>query len=378
MRDYFNQEGLVRFLFPIDGDCVNDRDGKKSEEGILLTARVFAAEGCTLQINGVPARAKGNEYLAEVLIKEGRNELTASNLTDGTTATVSVFFYPRCVGKYRISSDDNILFLADITANKDVYTSIFDNPYLAVYKRAHDLYGAKVHLNLFYAFDREAAALFSAPHPDFDLSMMTDKFKAEWRANADWLKLSFHARKEFPNKPYQHAAAETIVADYKAVRREILRFAGEECFSEGVTTVHWGEANPACVAALHALGPKTLAGYFELDNGEPLVAYYAPPALVKHVGDRDFFVDTAMGVTFARIDLVTNIDTLEERMEQMRAIIADPHRGGFVSFMIHEQYFYEDYNWHLPDFADRVLEPARLLAENGYRGTHLCEVLGEA
>ena len=40
--------------------------------------------------------------------------------------------------RFRISSDDNILFLQDINKNKDTYSSIFENPYLAMYKMAHD------------------------------------------------------------------------------------------------------------------------------------------------------------------------------------------------------------------------------------------------
>ena len=51
------------------------------------------------------------------------------------------------VKRFRISSDDNILFLKDLSEGD--YKSIFDHPYLAVYKKAHDLFGAKVHLNLF-------------------------------------------------------------------------------------------------------------------------------------------------------------------------------------------------------------------------------------
>ncbi len=207
---------------------------------------------------------------------------------------------PDATKKYRISSDDNILFLADITANQDTYRSIFDNPYLAIYKKAHDCYGAKVHLNLFYEFDRAAAACFSSDRPDFNLSMMTDRFKEEWEANADWLKLSFHARAEKPDRPYQYAAPETIVADHLAVRREVLRFAGEKTFSSDVTTVHWGEANPACVAALRDHGYRALTGYFEIykKTGKPLVSYYAPIALTQHVGERDFWHDTEMGMTF--------------------------------------------------------------------------------
>ena len=377
MRDYLNSAAPTHFIFPIDGDCLNANDGKKSANGITFVASVRSAAGCSVTVNGVPATEQDGVYTAEITVADHRTELVAKNLTDGTEATVAVFLLPDPIGRYRISSDDNILFLADITKNKDVYTSIFENPYLAVYKKAHDLYGAKVHLNIFYTFDREAAKCFSNERPDFDLSMVTDKFKAEWEANADWLQLSFHARGEFPDKPYKFAAPETITKDFLDVRREVLRFAGENTFSGDVTTVHWGEANPPCAMALRKLGHKALTGYFTINQktGNPSVSYYTPVPLVEHVGERDFWYDIDTDLFFGRIDRVTNIGPLENVMEDMREIIAHPHRGGFVSIMIHEQYFYEDYKSHLPDFEARVLEPAKLLFENGYKGSFVKEVL---
>jgi len=376
MRDYLNTNAPTHFLFPIDGDHLNERDGNVKGDTLYFTATVRSAPNCKVTVNGVPATEENGLYCATVCVKEGKNTLSVKNKTDGTEATALVYFSTRVTGKYRISSDDNILFLYDITKNKDTYTSIFDNPYLAVYKKAHDLYGAKVHLNLFYAFDREAAKRFSLERPDFDLSMVTDKFKAEWEANADWLKLSFHANAEYPDNPYVNATAEQITADYHNVRREVLRFAGEATFSVAATTVHWGSANAECTAALRDLGHRVLAGYFTLTkHGNPSVSYYAPASLVGHVTHRDFWTDTQVGMHFSRIDRVTNIGTLEEVMEDVKAVVADPYCGGFVSIMIHEQYFYEDYKNHRPDFEARVLEPAKYLCEHGYTGTHLADVL---
>lgn len=376
MKDYLNRQSPTHFLFPIDGDHLNERDGHV-ENGILhFTATVKSAPGCRVTIGGVSATEQNGLYYATVCVSEGQNILTATNETDGTDATVRLYFSTRVTGKYRISSDDNILFLYDITKNKDIYTSIFDNPYLAVYKKAHDLYGAKVHLNLFYAFDRMAAQYFSGERPDFDLSMMTDRFKEEWEANADWLKLSFHARAEFPDNPYVHASAAQITADYQDVRREVLRFAGEKTFSSAATTVHWGSANEECTAALRDLGHRVLVGYFTLtEGGNPSVSYYAPASLVDCVSHRDFWTDTQMGMHFSRIDRVTNIDSLEKVMEDVKAAADDPHCGGFVSFMIHEQYFYGDYRNYLPDFEARVLEPAKYLFARGYRGAHLADIV---
>jgi hypothetical protein len=64
-------------------------------------------------------------------------------------------------------------------------------------------------------------------------------------------------------------------------------------------------------------------------------------------------------------------------MNDVRDVVANPHRGGFVSVMIHEQYFYEDYIKYLPDFADRILEPCRYLYEHGYVGAHITDVTRE-
>ena len=43
--------------------------------------------------------------------------------------------------------------------------------------------------------------------------MMTDRFKEEFKANSDWLKLAFHANSELPDKPF-------ILNVYRCVHRE--------------------------------------------------------------------------------------------------------------------------------------------------------------
>ena len=376
MRDYFHNTSPTRFLFPIDGDCLNANDGAASDANVLFTASIHAATGAQITVNGAPATEQNGVYTVQLLVSLGKNTLTAQNLTDGTSDTVTVFVLPNAIGRYRISSDDNILFLADITANEDVYTSIFDNPYLAVYKKAHDLYGAKVHLNLFYAFDRQSATCFSTPRPNFDLSMVTEKFKAEWEANADWLTLSPHAYVEYPQKPYQSTPPEVILRDFEAIRREVYRFAGEKTFSADVTTVHWGATTHASTRALRDLGYKVLAGYFEINKaGETVVSYHLPAPLAEHVGARDFWYDTEDDLLYGRIDRVLNIGSAEAVATDLHRIADDPQRNGFISIMIHEQYFYPDYRNYLPDFEARVLESARFLAARGYTGCFMKEML---
>lgn len=376
-QDYFHTSSATRFLFPIDGDHVNEGDGELRAGQLFLPVTVRAAAGAEVTVNGIRATGEGEEYRAVLPIHKGMSVLCAKNLTDGTEDTVRIFYRAGCYRRYRISSDDNILFLADLNSHPE-YTSIFDNPYLALYRKAHERYDAKVHLNLFYSFPATPAERFSSERPYFDLSMMTDRYKAEFEANADWLRLSFHARQDLPAHPYQKADAATILADYRAVRREVIRFAGERTFSGDVTTIHFGTVTREGVRALRDAGHRALMGLFELSaKGEPSVAYYAEKELAAHIGARDFFTDTHEGITFGRIDFVANLGTLDAVREKTRDAISDPHRGGFVSFMIHEQFFHGDYIVPLCDFEARVLEPARMLYEAGYRGAHIREVLPE-
>ncbi len=374
MNQYFHADEPLHFVFPINGDCLNEHDGRAEGEALFVPVAVHAPEGKTVFVNGVQAEYINGEYRAEVGVTGYRNMLTA---TDGEhSAEIAVYRLPNVMGKYRLSSDDNILFLADLTAHKDDYNSIFDNPYLAVYKKAHDLYGAKVHLNLFYAFEPKDGG-FSGNREYFDLSMMTDRFKPEFQANSHWLKLAFHAHKERPDKPYQFAAGEQIAQDCTKVCREIVRFAGAQCISDS-TTVHWGETSIEALRALRSLGFRSLTGYFEKNsNGTPLVAYHTHGELTDHIGARDFWMDTHENMLFGRIDCVLNSRTFDQMMDVMRTVTDTPTRSGFVSIMIHEQYFYEDYCHHLPDFAKRVLSACKHLHDLGYAGSHICEATDE-
>lgn len=377
MNDYFMKNAPIRFVFPINGDCVNGRDGRLCDDGLVIPCTVKAAPDAEVYINGERASYSDGVYRAEVKLIGYRNTVVAEDRTNGTGCKIAVYHLADATRKYRVSSDDNILFLQDITEKKDIYRSIFENPYLAVYKKAHELYGAKVHLNLFYESNDDTMRYFNIKRPYFNLSMMTDKFRDEFRANSDWLKLSFHAYAEFPNKPYQLASGKKIAEDCIKVCREIVRFAGEDSISDALT-VHWGEANRECVRALRALGIRALTGYFEKNpDGTPLVAYYTDGELTDHIGERDFFVDTAEDMVFGRIDLVMNLNTYRWVQDSIREIAAHPHKGGFVSVMIHEQYFHEDYAGYLPDFEARVLDTCKFLYEKGYTGAHITETVTE-
>lgn len=368
MRDYFHRESPVRFVWPIDGDVLNSADGVEAGDAIRIAALVESPEAVT--VNGVPAAKRGRFYRAEADIPKNGGTLIAESAAGRDV--IEVLRLPRHQGYFRYSSDDNIVFLYNINKNRDVYDSIFCDPYLSVYKKAHDLYGACFHLNVYYSMPAKDV-YFSEERGYFDLSMMTDRFRAEWEANSDWLRLNFHARADHPPRPYGLSSYETVYTDCERVRKEIVRFAGEKTLSRE-TTVHYGSCSEDGVRALRDLGIECLAGYFVLENGKPHVSYFYPKDMVTHIGGRDFWYDRELDVLYAKIDRVANLHTPDETVSLLDAMEPDGRRSGFIELMIHEEYFYPDSKYYLSDFEDRVLLPCKWARDRGYKGSFLADL----
>lgn len=355
----------ISFLTPIEGDILITGIDGVIEDGRLMAPFRIKADRAPL-VNGVPAKPDGDAYVAVVPLICGPNRIGAV-LPDGEEAVIRVWWLKGAEKKYRFTVDDCIRCFEDLTANRDVYTSIFENPYLAIYKEAHDKYGSRVHINCF----------FESVDGKFDLSMMTDKFREEFRANAHWLTLTFHAQREFPNAPYQNASYEEVAADCARCVREIERFAGPEVLRES-TTLHFGAANAEGVRALRDAGYKALCGYLCFDSaGETLVAYHLTKPQNAHAERREGWVDFEADMLFAKLDFVLNdpsltADRVVPYLDELEKI---PHEGQFIQMVIHEQYFYADYFNYEPDYADRILTMAKWMHEHGYESVSLTELV---
>lgn len=147
---------------------------------------------------------------------------------------------------YRFSLDDNIFLFADLS--EQTYASLFDQPYLKFLRELHSEYGAKIQLNCY--FETEG----------FCLRDMSGKYREEWEENADWLRLSFHARKDDPPNPYAEADYQELYQDCNMVQEEIRRFAGEKTL-DLYTTLHYCQAAPEGVRALRDCGIKGLVSF---------------------------------------------------------------------------------------------------------------------
>lgn len=248
--------------------------------------------------------------------------------------------------------DDNIRCLKEITESH--YVSIFEHPYLGMYKRLHEKYGLKIQLNLFYETE------------GFSLSDMTDRYKDEWKAESDWLKLSFHSRIENLH-PYKNSGYDEVFTDCGKVQREIVRFASAASLGK-TTTVHYCLATKEGLRALKENGVVGLLGLYGTKD-KPRDSYQN----TIDEGDKIRRGETVRrdGVSYAGIDIILNLFSKEEILSQINELKGRE----LVKIMIHEQYFYSDYPWYQPDFEEKVGAAFELLRENGFESAFFEECL---
>ncbi len=290
--------------------------------------------------------------------------------------------------------DDVIWCMRDITRIKPV--SIFDVPFMSMLKKAHDLYGLTVQLNLFYRTD------FYYGNDEFTLSDMTDAYKAEWEANSDWLKLAFHAKQEFPDYPYVNASYVDVKANYEMVINEIKRFAGENSIAH-VVCPHWLPVSKEGCQALYDCGVRIMSptyGDRTEYNGDPTTLPYghAGRLLQNRKPETMLFTRGGRNTAITRSICAYNHVT-EEQLLAIRGTlktIKDEETGmhfktlgggpclnlnsledlqpaydkmdgyEYIGTATHEQYFYEDYYAYQPDTEAKILKMAEILHGKGY------------
>lgn len=290
--------------------------------------------------------------------------------------------------------DDVIWAFRDITRQKP--NSIFDQPFLKLLKEAHDKYGMKVQLNLFYQTD------FFYGHDEYSLAEMPDSYKPEWEANSDWLKLAFHARQEFPDYPYVNATYEDVKYDFDKIKKEVIRFAGENTFATGVIP-HWMPMSKAGVEALRDGGIKIMAvshgerrdydgnpeslpyghSFRLLHNRQPETTLYTRggrnTAIARSICSHNhlsteewesilhttkYITDKETGMKFCQFGNgpCLNLVTIDELKDLMMPFM----NNEYFSYATHEQYFYNDYFAYQSDYPAKILEAAKVASENGY------------
>ena len=241
---------------------------------------------------------------------------------------------------YAFQIDDNSFFFRELVRAKA--KSLFDCHYLALLRDWHRRFGLRVTLNCFLET------------PDgFSLDQFPDRYRDEWNAQADWLRLTFHAHREMPDYPYRNdTRGEAFAHDQARVKAAILRFAGEALWVPP-SIVHWVAIPRTAWPTLARLGVRSLGGLFAEANPEDLkfnLTGAEKEAVLRHGRYRD--PDT--GITLFDVGIICNNTPPDRAAATLDAWAARCPDAPLAAIWTHEQYFWPFYRRYLPDHPARV------------------------
>ncbi|MBE6551917.1 MAG: hypothetical protein E7665_07265 [Ruminococcaceae bacterium] len=291
--------------------------------------------------------------------------------------------------------DDVIWLFRDLTRYE--HDSVFDHFYLKYFKEAHERYGFKAQMNVFYRTD------YFYGTDEFTLREMTDKYKDEWEKASEWLKFGFHSLQEFPDYPLINASYESVKKDLLLTKNEVLRFAGENSFSKAVCS-HWRPISRDGCRALADNGIiliNSTEGETREYDGDPSSLPYGHAARLMHNRQPEtrLYTRTGLNKAIARslcaynhispkeleetaynlktvyneelkvhfkclltYGNVVNLSTLEEMEKEYEPTV----KHEFAGIGGHEQYFYPDYYAYQKDHGEKLLKACEIMYKNGY------------
>lgn len=291
--------------------------------------------------------------------------------------------------------DDAIWFLRDIARQRP--KSLFDNSFLGPIKKAHDKYGLKLQINLFYRTD------FYYGMDEFTLAEVPDAYKAEWQANKDWLKLGFHSLQEFPDYPWVNIDYDDVKKFFGMTKGEIDRFAGEGVFTTALVP-HWCPMSKEGCRALKDLGIKimecSVGPRYQYDgvrsrlpyghamrienNRKPETAFFwrdsrdtsilASVCSYNHISAKleaetkncnRYVKDLDTGMAFKHLFNDAPVLNLVD-VPTLKADISKLLGRELLVFSNHEQYFFKDYFAYQSDYMEKIMVMSEMMAKNGY------------
>lgn len=351
----------IKILEPFHGAVLNRRHGKQDADGLTIRVAGQAPAGGRVAVNGVECQRQGDRFEASVVLSEHETDLVAVAQQGSTRHEdrVRVVWDRYSEPRYRFSIDDNSFFLRDVAQRG--YASLFDCFYLKLLRDLHRKYGTKFTVNIYYTTG-----------DDFKLSQFPDRYRGEWRDNADWMKLAFHAYADKPDRPYQDVPPEKLIADLDLVAAEIHRFAGEEAYAPP-TVIHWGMTRQSALKPLAERGVRALSGYFVKWSGAWDVNYRWDDRRSEYLSQHDAWKDFDSGIVFSRVDIVCNNVPVDRVAATLEPLVKNPDTAEIMDLFTHEQYFWPFYANYVPDHPQRLDAAIRWVTEHRYKPVFLHE-----
>lgn len=171
---------------------------------------------------------------------------------------------------FSLSFDDTILIFEDIDNNN--YDSVFENSILNWYKELHDKYGVVISCYVYYE------------DKDFNLTQFSDKYKAEFIANSDWLRFGFHTLNAY--KDYKDGE---IINDYTKVVKELERIVGSQTI-DNVIRLQMFKGSYEEIKKLSQLNEQPIKGLYTADDNRQ--SYYLSNDDNYYIYNHDELYDT--------------------------------------------------------------------------------------
>ncbi|MFH1969130.1 MAG: hypothetical protein ABIJ53_02300 [Verrucomicrobiota bacterium] len=348
------------------GAILNCEYGRETASGLEIAVKGYADPSDEVRVNNVPCLRARNDFACNVSITKKISEIRAeaTNHEGQFIHAIKVVWDKSSFKRYRVFIDDCIFFLTDI--HKHGYKSLFECFFLRRLQEMNRRYGVKFVLNCFYRND----------HEPFTLPEFSNRYKSEWLDNAGWLKLSFHAYSEFPDRPYQNASSDKLAGDYDLVRDEIIRFAGAETFCPPIV-IHWAMVNPDCLNVLTDRGVRVLSGAFlnartavgQKGGGETCldIGYFLDNIRVEYLKNNSLVYDFEKGILFEKGDSCCNLDPADTIVRKLETKYGRGNVNHVIALATHEQYSFPFYANYIPDHFERIEAAVKWCAEHNYR-----------
>ena len=379
---------MLKITYPRHGAILNRNQGQETAEALSITVTGASTSAAPVLVNGVTAKRQGQTFSANVDLKAKFNTITATSEDNGKPCSqeIRVLWDKKSFPRFNFFIDDHSFFLTDIA--KERPASLFDHFYLKGLRDIHRKLGTKFTLNLFYRND----------HHPFELKDFPDCYRQEWLDNRDWLRLSFHAYSEFPDRPYTDPDPTKLMEDFALLKKEITRFAGAETFIQPVV-IHWAVTSREGVLALAKNG---MSAFYTGIRGvseacEKAIAKGLNPVDAvteidrSAISDISYFrtMDDAIylycykklydfdigAIFFSGTNTCCNLYTKEQIAANLKLAFNAPFGNETFSLATHEQYTFTYYKNYIPDHLERIELAARLTTEHGAKPVYFAEGL---